>query len=62
MDHVGRVVVVTLGPEFMAVDLRMACEGCDLASLSCCDRKSLTLFDQLYTFCLLGCQSPPTSM
>ena len=57
--HGGRVVVVVLGPEFMAIDLRMACEGRELASLSWCSRKSLLLLGQLYTFCLLVCQSLP---
>ena len=55
----GRAVVVVLGPEFMPIDLRMACE---FASLSWCGRKSLLLLDQLvqlHTFCLLVCQSLP---
>ena len=56
--HGGRAVVV-LGPEFMPIDLRMACEGCELASVSWCGRKSLWLLGQLYTFCLLVCQSLP---
>ena len=56
MFHSGRVVVVILGPEFMPIDLRMAC---DLASLSWCDLKSLLSLGQLYTFCLLVCQSLP---
>ena len=57
--HGGRVVVVVLGPEFMPIDLRMACEGRELASLSWCDHKSLSLLGQLCTFCLLVCQSLP---
>ena len=59
MYHGGRAVVVVLGPEFMPTDLRMACEGRELTSLSWCGRKSLLLLGQLYTFCLLVCQSPP---
>ena len=47
MYHIGRAVVVILGPEFMPIDLRMACEGRELASLSWCDRKSLLLLGQL---------------
>ena len=47
------------GTEFMSIDLRMACEGRELASLSWCDRKSLLLLGQLYTFCFLVCQSLP---
>ena len=35
----------------------MACEGVELKILSWCGRKSLLLLDQLYTFCLLVCQS-----
>ena len=57
--HGGRVVVVVLWPEFMPIDLRMVCERCELASLSWCDRKSLLLLGELYTFCLLVCQSLP---
>ena len=57
--HDGRAVIVVLGPEFMSIDLRMACEGCQLASLSWCGRKSLLLHGQWYTFCLLVCQSLP---
>ena len=45
--------------EFMPIDLRMACEGRELASLSWRGRKSLLLLGQLYTFCLLVCQSLP---
>ena len=48
--HSGRAVVVILGPEFMPIDLRMACEGRELAGLSWCDRKSLLLLGQWYTF------------
>ena len=59
MYHGGRVMVVVLVPEFMPIDLRMACEGRELASLSWCGRKSLLSLGQLYTFCLLVCQSPP---
>ena len=55
-------MVVVLDPEFMTIDLRMVCEGSELASLLWCGRKSLLLLGQLYTFCLLICQSPPTSM
>ena len=57
--HGGRVVVVVLGPEFMPEDLPMACEGREPASQSWCSRKSLLLLGQLYTFCLLVCQSLP---
>ena len=57
--HGGRAVVVVLGPEFMPIELRMACEGCELVSQSWCSRKSLLLHGQLYTFCLLVCQSLP---
>ena len=59
MHHGDRAVVVILGPEFMRIDLRMACEGRELASLSWCDRKSLLLLGQLDTFCLLVCHSLP---
>ena len=48
-------MVVILGPEFMPIDLRMACEGYECASLSWCDRKSLLL----HILCLLVCQSLP---
>ena len=51
--------ITVLGPEFMPIDLRMSCEGRELASLSWCGRKSLLLLDQLYTFCLFVCQSLP---
>ena len=57
--HGGRAAVVILGPEVMPIDLRMTCEGRELASLSWCDRKSLLLLSQLYAFCLLVCQSLP---
>ena len=57
--HGGRAVVVIPGPKFMPIDLRMACEGRELASLSCCDCQSLLLLGQLHTFCLLVCQSLP---
>ena len=57
--HSGRAMVLVLGPEFMPINLRMACEGRELASLSWCDRKSLLLLGQLCTFCLLVCQSLP---
>ena len=43
----------------MPIDLRMACEGRELASLSWCDRRSLLLLGQLYAFCFLVCQSLP---
>ena len=43
----------------MRITLRMACEGREHASLSWCDRKSLLLLGQLYTFCFLVCQSLP---
>ena len=58
MHHGGRAVVVVLGPEFMLIDLRMACEGHELGSLSWCGRKSLLLLDQLCIF-LFICQSLP---
>ena len=57
--HGGRAVVVVLGAEFMPIDLRMACEGRELASQSWCSRKSLLSLGELYTFCLLVCQSLP---
>ena len=41
------------------IDLRMACEGRELTRLSWCGRESLLLLSQLYTFCLLVCQSLP---
>ena len=56
--HGGGAVVVVLGPEFMPIDLRMACEGRELTSLSWCGRKSL-LYLGNYTSCLLVCQSLP---
>ena len=59
MYHGGRAVVVIRGPEFMPIDLRMACEGRELACLSWCDRKSLLSFGQLYTFYLRVYQSLP---
>ena len=59
MYHGGRVVIVVIGPEFMPIDLRMACEGREFVRLSWCRRKSLLLLAQLYTFCLLVCQSIP---
>ena len=59
MYHGDRAVVVILGPEFMPIDLRMACKGRELASLSWCDRKSLLLLGQLNIFCFLVCQSLP---
>ena len=59
MYHGGRAVVMVLGPEFMPIDLRVAFEGPELASLSWYGRKSLLLPGQLYTFCLLVCQSLP---
>ena len=43
----------------MPIDLRMACKGRELASLSWCDRKSLLLLGQLNIFCFLVCQSFP---
>ena len=58
MYHGGRAVVVFLGPEFMPIDLRMACEGREPASLSWCGRKSLLLLGHIYT-CLLVYQSLP---
>ena len=42
--HLSRAAVVVLGPEFMSIDLRIACEGRELASLSWCGRKSLGQF------------------
>ena len=62
MYHGDRAMVVILEPGFMPINLRMACAGHELASLSWCDRKSLLSLGQLYTFCLLVCQSLPTSM
>ena len=59
MYYGGQALVMVLGPEFMPIDLRMSCEGRELASLSWCGRKSLLLLDQLYTFCLFVCQSLP---
>ena len=38
--HGSRAVVVVLGPEIMPIDLRMACEGRKLASMSWCSQKS----------------------
>ena len=32
--HGDQAMVVILGPEFMPIDLQMACEGRELASLS----------------------------
>ena len=40
VNHGGRVVVVVLRPEIMPIDLRMACEGRQLASLWWSGRKS----------------------
>ena len=57
MYHGGRAMVVVLGPEFMSIGVRMACEGHELASLAWCRRISLLLLGPLYTFCLLVCQS-----
>ena len=57
--HGDRAVIVILRPEFMPIDIRMACEGRELASLSWCGRKSLLLLGQLYTFCFLVRQSLP---
>ena len=57
MYHGSRPVVVVMGPEFIPIDLRMACEGGKLAILSWCGRKSLLLLGQLYTVCLLICRS-----
>ena len=57
--HGGRAVVVILGPEVMPIDLRMACDHWELASLSWWAPKSLLLLDQLYSFCLLVCQLRP---
>ena len=59
MYHCDRAVIVILKPEFLPIDLRMACKGHELTSLSWCGRKSLLLFGQLYTFCFLVCQSLP---
>ena len=59
MNHGSWVVVVILGPELMPIDLRMACDGPELAILSWWDRKSLLLLGQLYTNCLLVCQPLP---
>ena len=50
--HGDRAVVVILGPEFMPIDLRMACGGRELASLTWCDRNSLLLLGQLDTLLL----------
>ena len=50
---------MVLGPEFMPIDLRMACKGREFANQSYCSRKSLLLLGQLYNFCLLVCQSLP---
>ena len=36
MYHGSRAVVVVMGPEFIPIDLRMACEGGELAILSWC--------------------------
>ena len=58
--HRSRAVVVVLWPESMPIDLWMACDGCKLTSLLWFDRKSLLLLGQLYTFCLLVCQSLPS--
>ena len=55
----GRAFVVVQGPEFIPIDLPMACEGRELASLSLCGGKSLLLLGQLCTFSLLVCQSLP---
>ena len=52
-------MVVVLGPKFVLIDLPMACEGRELTSLSWRSHKSLLLLGQLYTFCLLVCQSLP---
>ena len=60
MYHGGLAVVVILGAEFMPIDLQMAYEGHKLVSLLWCDRKSLLLLGQSYTFCLLVCQSLPS--
>ena len=59
MYHDGWVVVVVLGPEFKPINLRMACEGHKLTSLSWYGRKSLLLLYELYNFCLMVCQSLP---
>ena len=53
MYHGDRAIIVVLGP----IDLRMSCEGGELAILLWCGRNSLLLLCQLYTFCLLICQS-----
>ena len=50
-------MVAILGHQFMQIDLRMVCKGRELSSLSWCGRQSLLLLGQLYTFCLLVCQS-----
>ena len=47
------------GARVYADRLTNGCEGRELASLPWCDRKSLLLLGQLYTFCLLVCQSLP---
>ena len=59
MYHSGQAVVVVLGPKFMPIDLQMACESHNLISLSWCGHKSLLSLGQLYTLCLLVCQSLP---
>ena len=55
----SRAVVLVLWPEFMLIDLQMAWEGRELASLLWCGRKSLLLLGQSYSFCKLVCQSLP---
>ena len=57
MYYGDRAVVVVWWPELMPIELRMACEVRELASLSWCGRKSLLLLAQLCTFGLLVCQS-----
>ena len=60
--HGSRAVVVVVGPEFIPFDLRMACEGGELAILSWCGRKSLLLLGRLYTFAYSYVSRSLTSM
>ena len=48
--------------EFIPFDLRMACEGGELAILSWCGRKSLLLLGRLYTFAYSYVSRSLTSM
>ena len=51
MYHGVRAAVVILGPEVMPIDLGMACEGREFASLSWCELYPY-IQPKIFVFCL----------